>query len=124
VNICPTPHKVRYESRKAAKRARRRAHPEDSRIRAYRCPCGSFHLGHLPQEAITTSRSQVFGGARPELRPLPTPSSEPRVLPTLDERRARTIVIPAHVFFAMQLCEHPRCGQEQPCSIHHGRKAA
>ncbi|HTF10350.1 MAG TPA: hypothetical protein VK659_19455 [Asanoa sp.] len=45
-NECPLDGKVRFPSRKAARRAARR-HPQFGRMNAY--PCGDFwHLGHLP----------------------------------------------------------------------------
>lgn len=50
--VCPTPHKIKYETRKRARsEARRLRHHHESgrgRIQAYLCSCGSFHIGTLP----------------------------------------------------------------------------
>lgn len=41
---CPTPAKTVYFERKAAKQAARRSLSHGKRLRAYKCPCGRFHL--------------------------------------------------------------------------------
>lgn len=41
---CPTPRKVKYASLSAAKAHRSWKSNKGARMRAYKCPCGSWHL--------------------------------------------------------------------------------
>lgn len=41
---CPTPKKVKYETSKAAN-----FFAKSDGMRAYKCPCGSFHLTSQPK---------------------------------------------------------------------------
>lgn len=43
-SICPTPRKVKYPSLSAAKSHRSWKANKGARMRAYKCPCGSWHL--------------------------------------------------------------------------------
>lgn len=71
---CPTPWKLDYVCRKAA-RARLRRNPERyggepqfgvpvRRPRAYLCVCGCWHLGHLGSTVVAgrSSRAERFAG--------------------------------------------------------------
>lgn len=57
---CPRPDKVRYLSRREARRARKRTHyggrPTD--VHSYRCVCGYWHLGG-GDEALKIKRREA-----------------------------------------------------------------
>lgn len=60
---CPTPHKVRLESRREAKTFRKHGWKRattklDNRVRPYLCECGFWHLGHLGNEVITGEKTR------------------------------------------------------------------
>lgn len=50
VAACPTPGKIAYGSKSRAKLTITRMRNVDARgrMRAYRCECGVWHVGHLP----------------------------------------------------------------------------
>lgn len=48
---CRRPDKVKYPTRKAARKAARSLHL-GGRVSAYRCDCGSFHLGRLAEYTV------------------------------------------------------------------------
>lgn len=69
---CPTPAKASWVSRRAAKAALRECRDrltKDPRTgrkpQVYACPCGAYHLGHLPASVIRGN------AARADLRRTP-----------------------------------------------------
>jgi hypothetical protein len=62
---CPTPGKVKYPTRAAAARVRRKR--GWLKTRPYRCPCGTWHLGHLANDVVKgdMSRKEAHGLERP-----------------------------------------------------------
>jgi NAD-dependent SIR2 family protein deacetylase len=49
--------KYTYRTKNEAKVAARRTMPLHGKMRAYRCPhCGSFHLGHSPEQRAVQQR--------------------------------------------------------------------
>jgi hypothetical protein len=127
VSVCKVTGKWGYESRRAAKEGRRRqpklrvGSNASGSVRPYRCDhCDAWHLGHMPTAAIRTSRAEIFNGA-PSLQQKRPPKTKLGLAPPATRRRP--LVVSAHVFFQTRLCDHPRCGEEQPC-FRHGRKAA
>ncbi len=53
--LCPTPSKVAYPTRRAAKQTGRKLAMQGSRgrIHAYACVCGCFHLGTASTKPMT-----------------------------------------------------------------------
>jgi hypothetical protein len=124
--VCKTTGKFCYESRKAAKTGRRRqpklrvGSSVSGSVRPYRCGhCDAWHLGHMPSAAVRSSRAEVFDGVRPAKRPKP-----PKLKLAPKPRVRGPVVISAHVFFQMRLCERPKCGHEEPCPVHSERRDA
>jgi hypothetical protein len=124
--VCST-GKVGYRSRRLAKLARRRAthlrsgSSKYGSVRPYRCPeCDLWHLGHVPTSAIRKSRSEVFEGIKPVEQPRPKlAAAKPAELVARGP-----LIVSAHVWFAMRLCEEPRCGHEEPCPEHQSERRA
>jgi hypothetical protein len=127
VSVCKVTGKWGYESRRAAKEGRRRqpklrvGSNASGSVRPYRCDhCDAWHLGHMPTAAIRTSRAEIFGARSSKRRPKKT-KLELVVVPKVT---VGPVVISAHVFFQMRLCERPRCGNEEPCPVHSERRDA
>jgi hypothetical protein len=49
---CPFAQKIRYRTRRAAKKAARDLHRPGQRLAAYRCVCGFYHLGRLNEFTV------------------------------------------------------------------------
>lgn len=70
VEVCPTPGKVGYPTRRHAKRAIKKLRLNDaspwagkSEPRAFRCRCGRYHIGHLSSRVVAglNTRDDVYG---------------------------------------------------------------
>jgi hypothetical protein len=129
VSVCKVTGKWGYESRRAAKAGRRRqpklrvGSNASGSVRPYLCDhCDAWHLGHMPTAAIRTSRAEIFNGA-PTSRRGRRSKAKLELVPK-KEVVVGPVVISAHVFFRMRLCEQPRCGNEEPCPVHSERRNA
>lgn len=60
-DICPTPGKNAYPSRRLAKKylkqAKGQGRGSNPHLAIYMCPCGRWHAGALPKTAIQQGRS-------------------------------------------------------------------
>jgi hypothetical protein len=77
---CPRPDKIRYRTRRAAKKAARDQHLAGQRRSAYKCMCGSYHLGRLNEFTVAGySLDRWNRPQRPLLRESPAAAGLSRV---------------------------------------------